>query len=277
MGWLWKLMAVYVVVTALVATVLYLTALPPSPDAGVFSRLVIAHRGDALNFPENSLPAIKGAYKLNADAVEIDVMMTSDGVLVAMHDPGLERTTNGNGLVADYTFAEISKLRINSASGGSETSVPSLEQVVQLVLKLGLKLEIELKTEIENKYLASITIARMFEKHSLYENAYVSSFDPRFLYYIRSENPEIVTALAIRPHPPYNKLVEFLIRRDAMVDYLGVGIIVPSIDIADEVFIKKWLARGKAINIWTPNSSMEKSFLKSFPVSITTDCPGDTC
>ncbi len=277
MGWLWKLVAFYGAATVLAIAALYLTALPSSPDVSGFSRLVIAHRGDALNFPENSLLAIEGAKQLNADAVEIDTMMTSDGVLVAMHDPTLDRTTDGNGPVADYTFAEISKLRIKGVNGGSDIPVPSLEQVIQLVLKLGLKLEIELKTETENKYQASTEIVRLFEKYSLYESAYVSSFDPRFLYYIRSENPKIVTALAIKSNPPYNKLVEFLIRRDAILDYLGVGIILPSIDIADEVFIEKWLARGKAINIWTPNSGREKSFYRNYSVSITTDCPGGTC
>lgn len=277
MGWLWKLVIFYAAVTVLAILAFYVSALPPSPDASGFSRLIIAHRGDALNFPENSLAAIEGAHKLSADAVEIDVMMTLDGILVAMHDPKLDRTTTGTGLVAKHTLAEISKLKLKNIDGSGPLPIPTLEQVVQLTQKLGLKLEIELKTEIENKYQASTAIARMFEKHLLFDDVFVSSFDPRFLYYLRSENPKIVTALSIKTHPPYNKLVEFIIRRVGFFDYLGAGIIEPSVEIADEMFIKKWLAKGTTINVWTPNSNREKSFFQRFPVSITTDCPGSYC
>ncbi|WP_169545791.1 glycerophosphodiester phosphodiesterase [Sneathiella aquimaris] len=274
MDWLFKLVVLYVALTILAIVTLYLTALPDSSDATGFSQLTIAHRGDGLNFPENSLPAIKGAKKLNANAVEVDVMMSSDGVLVAMHDPTLDRTTNGSGLVADHTFVELSKLRLK---GNSDASIPSLEEVVQLIQELDLKLEIEMKTEIERKYEASVKVAQLFEKYKLEKQAFVSSFDPRFLYYLRSENPKIVTALAIKRHPPYHKLIEFIIRRDGFVDYLGAGIIEPSVDIADSAFIEKWLAKGKVINVWTVNSQREKAVFKNQPITITTDCPGSYC
>ena len=274
MSWLWKLVMLYCVLSLIAITTFYLTALPSSPDATSFSQLIISHRGDALNYPENSLPAILGAKNLNADAVEVDIMMTSDGVLVGMHDATLERTTNGNGLVADHTFEELTKLRLK---GSIDAAIPSLEQIIQLILELDLKLEIELKTEIEKKYETSLAVARLFEKYNLEELAFVSSFDPRFLYYLRSENPKIVTALAYKTYPPYNKLIEFLIRRDSFADYLGGGIVEPSIDVAEPAFIKKWLDRGMAINIWTVNSSREKALFKNLPVSITTDCPGSFC
>ncbi len=274
MSWLLKLVILYCAVALIAITAFHITALPSSPDPSNFSQLTIAHRGDALSFPENSLSAIRGAKKINADAVEIDVMMTSDGVLVGMHDPTLDRTTNGSGLIAEHTFEELSKFHLNGASGAV---IPSLEQVILLARELDLKLEIELKTEIERKYEASMKVARLFEKYSLEDRVFVSSFDPRFLYYLRSENPKIVTALAYKNHPPYNKLVEFLIRRDLFAEYLGIGIVEPAMDVADEAFIEKWLGKGKAINIWTVNSSREKTFFRKYPVSITTDCPASFC
>jgi len=274
MNWLFKLTVVYALAGALAIVTLYLTALPESSDASGFSNMVIAHRGDGLNFPENSLPAIRGAKNLNADAVEVDVMMTADGVLVALHDPTLERTTNGAGRIADYTFEEVSKLNLKNSQ---DTKIPTLEQVIRLVIELDLKLEIELKTEIDKKYEASLKVAQLFEQYNLEKRAFVSSFDPRFLYYVRAAKPEIVTALAYAKHPPYNKLLEFVIRRDSFADYLGVGIVEPSIDLADKPFIDKWLARGFAINIWTVNSAREKAFYGALPITLTTDCPASFC
>ena len=277
MGWLQKLVSLYFVGIVLSVAVFYLSALPDSPDAAKFSQLTIAHRGDALNFPENSLSAISGAHQLKADAVEIDVMMTSDGVLVAMHDPSLERTTNGTGLVADHSYSDISTLTLKAGNSNTDERIPTLEEVVLLTRSLGLKLELELKNEIKSKYQAILEVARIFEKHQMYEYAFVSLFDPRFLYYLRSENPKIVTALAIKQHPPYNKLVEFLIRRDGFLDYPGVGVIEPSTALADEDLIQKWVAKKKVVSVWMVNSQREKDWFKGYPVSIITDCPSGFC
>jgi len=55
--------------------------------------MVIAHRADWRNFPENSLEAIRSAIKLGVDMVEIDVRKTKDGKLILMHDETVDRTT----------------------------------------------------------------------------------------------------------------------------------------------------------------------------------------
>ncbi|MEL6503819.1 MAG: glycerophosphodiester phosphodiesterase family protein [Pseudomonadota bacterium] len=287
LGWLWKLMGLYAAALLVGTVSLFATALPPGADPSGFSNLVIAHRGDALNFPENSVPAIAGAKRLGADAVEIDVMMTRDGVLVALHDASLERTTNGTGRVETQSWDTISKLLLRAPTAVGNTKggpladpavrIPRLKQVIETVIAQNLKLEIEMKTEIPNKFQASQTLAALFRQYNLYERAFVSSFDPRFLYYLRNKDPKIVTAFAIKSNPPYGKLTEFIFRRDAFMDYLGASIIEPSMDVADEAFIRKWLGAGKAINVWTPNSSRQKAFYRQFPVSITTDCPKSYC
>ena len=65
--------------------------------------IVVAHRGDWRNAPENSLQAIKNCIDMGVDIVEIDVRETKDGHLVLMHDKTINRTTNGKGKVNSWT------------------------------------------------------------------------------------------------------------------------------------------------------------------------------
>ena len=65
------------------------------------SVIVVAHRADWRNYPENSLEAIQSAIDMGVDMLEIDVQRTKDGVLMLMHDHNLDRTTTGTGNIAD--------------------------------------------------------------------------------------------------------------------------------------------------------------------------------
>ncbi|MBX2868608.1 MAG: hypothetical protein KTR18_08030 [Acidiferrobacterales bacterium] len=279
MRWIKRVIFLYTILALLGYALFSVTTLPPSPNTSAFSGLTIAHRGDALSFPENTLEAVESAAHLGADAVEIDVMMTKDGVLVAMHDDTLDRTTNGSGLVEERLISDLKKLELKNLESdiAVDTEIPTLEEVIQLVKALNLKLEIELKTEIRKKYDTTQKVIALFKKYDLHNIAFVSSFDPRFLYYLRSNDPQIVTALSLKKHPPYSKLVEFLIRRDWIVDYLGAGILQPSVELADNQFVKKWGEKKQVMNIWVVNSQREKKRYRGEFISITTDCPGSYC
>ncbi|WP_165886845.1 glycerophosphodiester phosphodiesterase [Scopulibacillus darangshiensis] len=76
--------------------------------------LDIAHRGASGYAPEHTLASYKMGERLKGDYVEIDLQMTGDGKLIAMHDETLDRTTNGTGLVKDYTLDEIKQLDAGS-------------------------------------------------------------------------------------------------------------------------------------------------------------------
>jgi len=72
--------------------------------------LVYAHRGGAGLAPENTLLAFEKGLSTGADGIEFDVRLSLDGVAVLMHDPTLERTTDGTGPVAQRTAAELAAL-----------------------------------------------------------------------------------------------------------------------------------------------------------------------
>ena len=95
------------------------------------SVIVVAHRGDWRNFPENSLEAIDNAIKMGVDIVELDVQRTKDGKLILMHDMTLNRTTTGKGKISEVTLDSIQKLRLkNGCAVRTIHKVPTLEEAL---------------------------------------------------------------------------------------------------------------------------------------------------
>lgn len=89
--------------------------------------LVIASRGDAVHQPENTLAAFRSAIAAGADWLEVDVQMSDDGHLVAIHDSTVDRTTNGSGRVADLTLAQLQAL-----DAGNGEQIPTLAAALEL-------------------------------------------------------------------------------------------------------------------------------------------------
>lgn len=95
--------------------------------------LVVSHRADWRNAPENSLQAIQNCIDMGVDMVEIDLNKTKDGQLIVMHDRTLNRTTNGKGLASDYTLDEIKRMTLKNGAGcKTRHKVPTFEEVMLL-------------------------------------------------------------------------------------------------------------------------------------------------
>ncbi|WP_405607996.1 glycerophosphodiester phosphodiesterase family protein [Polaribacter sp. Asnod1-A03] len=95
--------------------------------------IVVAHRGDWRNAPENSLQAIQNCIDMGVDMVEIDVRETKDGQLVVIHDVSIDRTTKAKGLVKDWTLSDLKKLNLVDGLGVETMhKIPTLEEVLNL-------------------------------------------------------------------------------------------------------------------------------------------------
>lgn len=79
--------------------------------------LVVSHRADWRNAPENSLQGIRNCIDMGVDMVEIDLKKTKDGHLVVMHDKTINRTMTGKGNAEDYTLAELKAMRLKNGAG----------------------------------------------------------------------------------------------------------------------------------------------------------------
>jgi glycerophosphoryl diester phosphodiesterase len=105
---------------------------PPFPYAPRRRPFIMAHRGDCAFAPEDTLPAIVGAFDKGANACEVDIRLTSDSVAVLMHDATVNRTTNGTGNVSGMTVAQLQTLDAGSWFGlrFTGTRPPTLAQVL---------------------------------------------------------------------------------------------------------------------------------------------------
>ena len=76
-------------------------------DPASKKELVVSHRGDWRNWPENSIPAIESVIRMGVDIMELDLKLTKDSVLVLCLDKTIDRTTSGKGRVCDITIDSI--------------------------------------------------------------------------------------------------------------------------------------------------------------------------
>lgn len=93
--------------------------------------VVIAHRGDHVSHPENTIAAYDQAIKDGADYVEIDLRTTKDGQLVSLHDGSLDRMTDGKGQLKDMVLGDLEKLSIKTGQPGI-FRIPTFKQILAL-------------------------------------------------------------------------------------------------------------------------------------------------
>lgn len=124
-----------------------------SPLLDPAARPVIAHRGASADAPENTLAAFTLAMQQGADALELDIHVSRDGVPVVVHDPTLDRTTDESGLVAELSHAQIQRADAGAKftpDGGASfpwrgrgVRVPSLAEVLGAMPSMPLLIEIK--------------------------------------------------------------------------------------------------------------------------------------
>lgn len=90
--------------------------------------LNIGHRGAMGHVMENTLASVQKAMDLHVDMIEIDVFKIKSGEIIIFHDESLERLTNTSGFIQDFTWPELSQIRLTSGD-----SIPLLSEVISLV------------------------------------------------------------------------------------------------------------------------------------------------
>jgi len=154
---------------------------------------LIGHRGVKNLKPENTLESISTAFDFGLECVEIDVKISKDNVPLLLHDDTLDRTTNGSGLVCDFSFDEISQLDAGCYFYNSKTKikVPSLTSVLELVKKKQKNLNIELKPNKNNEVLNVKKVLEEIKKIS-YKKIFFSSFDLLSCIILKESSPDLL-------------------------------------------------------------------------------------
>ncbi len=158
--------------------------------------LVVAHRGNSAQAPENTLPAFRSAVRVGCDLVELDVGVTADGQLAVLHDATLDRTTNARSKLrtrqiklAKKTLADIRLLEAGSwfHRRFRGTHVPSLKEALELICPKAIVL-IEQKSGSAEQLLASL------QQWGVLEKVVIQSFDWGFLADCRQQSPSLTLA-----------------------------------------------------------------------------------
>ncbi len=173
--------------------------IPDHPFFGDDRPLVIAHRGGAGLWPENTLYAFEHAVKLGVDVLEMDVQSTKDGELVVIHDETVDRTTNGTGRVEELTLAEIQNLDAGYTwtpddgatypFRGQGLRIPTLAEVLAAFP------EVRMNIEIKQRPVAA-PLCRMLRDHGMAERVLIAAFDAGTMSRFRRLCPEVATAVA---------------------------------------------------------------------------------
>lgn len=153
---------------------------------------VAAHRGDSGNAPENSLSSIRSSIEKGVDAVEIDVMLTKDGVVILNHDYTFQRVAGVPYKVKDMTYEEVAQVDIGwkFSSDFAGEKVPTLEMVLDELQDYNITLIIDLKPTDSTGEL-SREVVKLVEKFEMEEDVYIQAFDYPSLQAVREENSEI--------------------------------------------------------------------------------------
>ena len=136
---------------------------------------IASHRGGALLWPENSATAFENTARLPVDQVEFDVHPSSDGKLVVIHDPALDRTTNGSGPVSSRSFAELSALTLN---GTPSDRILLLDEVIDIFAATSIKLRVELKRGADHRPYPGMPqqVIDTLRRRDMLERSIVTSF-----------------------------------------------------------------------------------------------------
>lgn len=231
---------------------------------------IFAHRGFSLQYPENTMTAFRKALEAGADGIEMDARLTQDGKIVIMHDPTIDRTTNGKGKVRDMLLQEILGLDAGIKKGVvfENERVPMLEQVfAELGGKLLLNIELCNYDEGDNRQLANQTV-ELIEKYKLVDSVIISSFRFNNLVYVKDKNPGISCGLLAKQG------LMGLFARNLLNHSVSVDALHPYYTDVNSGLIRKEQQCGRKVRAWTVNDPQDIRQLYELGVdAIFTDDP----
>ena len=146
-----------------------------------------AHRGVSNLMPENTLPAFAAALVLGADEIEFDVRLTKDQKLIVSHDGTLDRISDGQGELKNYTLSELKNLNLGVKHGWVVHFCTPEEVFEQFANKM--TFNIHLKEHGENGYLLH-ELLKLVEKYDAYKSVYFAG-SPSELAWMEKIAPEI--------------------------------------------------------------------------------------
>ena len=150
--------------------------------------LWVAHRGANQEADENTIKAYKIAAGYGVDFIECDPRLTRDGIFISMHDPSVERTTDGKGYVSEMTLSEIKSLKTKNGE-----PVPTLEEIFNFAKSAGVGVYLDTKGK-DLVYLKQLT--DFVEKSGMEKRVIAGVWSTRQLKWLNENQPEMKTCIS---------------------------------------------------------------------------------
>ncbi|MCH7989447.1 MAG: glycerophosphodiester phosphodiesterase [Planctomycetes bacterium] len=237
---------------------------------------IIGHRGASFDAPENTLASVTLAWKQDADAVEIDIYLTRDGRIVAVHDETTKRYGGPDKKIAEQTLAELKTIDVGrwKDQKWAGERIPTLAEILKTIPK-GKRLFIEIKSGPEILPELQRVIHTAGTKP---EQTAIISFSLDVVTAAKKEMPQLKTywIVGLKQHKVtrrWSPKADELIRkaRAARLDGLDIG----KTEGIDKTFADEVKQAGLDLFVWTVNSPSEAARLIALGIDgITTDRPG---
>lgn len=244
--------------------------------AGPRPRL-FGHRGASGTMPENTLPSFSEALAAGADRLELDVHLSADEEVIVLHDPDLDRTTDGKGPAARLRLAELRELdagyQFESRDGehpfrGRRIRIPTFAEVLAHFSKVPLNVELK----VDEPALVS-AMKRLLDRHDAWARVLLTAENQSLMERIRTVMPDVLTGMSA------NEVLEFLGNGGnssyrARGHALQVPVTYAGIPVITKQFVEIAHAAELEVHAWVINDEAEMRDLVDMGVDgIMTDFP----
>ena len=234
--------------------------------------LIVGHRGARDLWPENGLDGFRRTRALGVDAVEFDIHLARGGEPVVIHDPTLERTTEGRGAVVERTVAELAATKLR---GGDGEGVPPLDAVLDVFAGSPIELQIEIKADVLGYVYPGVErrLVELLARRGLAETAVLTSFLPEVLQAVRRVAPrQRILASLDRRSAQHMGGFEPALERFAVIEGCLVAVERELLELTLDATLRR--IGGERIGVWVPNDEREIARWLAAPIrQITTDRP----
>lgn len=213
--------------------------------------LILAHRGANKRAPQNTIPAFRKAVEFNADGIETDVHLSKDGEIVICHNYTIDATSDGEGLIRDYTYEELKKFDFGSyfSDEFKGVTLPTLNELLDVVKDMQL-INIEIKAPQVKNDLVKRTVDTV-HKYGISDRVIISCFDPECIRESKELDASIRTGLLYGDDDLGKEIRSFGVEKYCA--QLNANAAHPDRSLITEEEVKRLHALGMAVNVWTVN------------------------
>ncbi|MEB1809279.1 MAG: glycerophosphodiester phosphodiesterase [Bacillaceae bacterium] len=235
--------------------------------------MVIAHQGGEHLAPSNTIVAFEQARQLGVDVIEFDVHITKDEQLVAIHDSTVDRTTDGEGSVAELTLEQIQQLDAGHyfqdldgeySFRGQGITIPTVEEVFENYSEMKMVIELKATNPPSTHQVMSELLWELLQRYELEERVLIASFDHSIIEAFDeladgrvaiSGGREEITNFVV-----FNKLFLNGLYRPS-VDAVQIPTEESIFDLTSSRLIKAAHRKGMEVHYWTINDEETMKFL----------------